>query len=303
MRRDGVVSIRVPASHQTRHFGRLTFWALGAALAALVLHAAEPGPGARLGAYRSGIITVAAFALASTYTIRKRWMWLTVRVMRIAARMPHAIAHRLLIADRLESWRLYHVIVGGAVLLPFWWHLDQGAGPSRLEAALAAVAILLMLSGLAGAIIQDFLPRTMRVRPEQEVRPEDVEAAIHEVYVQAEEAILGRSETLVQAYLEHVRPVMLGTRRARAMFLATIRGADPAAPMAARLRAHKDQLAAEADTWERLVTLAEHKVRLDHNRFNLSLGVSWLRVHLALALALAVLTAFHVAGVLYFAGI
>jgi hypothetical protein len=303
MRRDGVVSVRVPASHETRHFGRLTFWALGSALAAIIIHATLPGIGARLGSYRSGIITLAIFALAATYTIRKRWMWLTVRVMRIAARMPHAIAHRMLIADRLESWRLYHVIIGAAVLLPFWWHLDQGAGTSRLEAALAAVAILLMLNGLAGAIIQDFLPRTMRTRPEQEVRLEDVDAAIHDVYVQAEEAILGRSETLVHAYLKQVRPVMLGTRPASAMFFATISGADPAAPVAARLRAHKDEVPGEADTWERLVSLAEHKVRLDHNRFNLSLGTGWMRVHIALAITLAVLTAFHVAGVLYFAGL
>ncbi len=303
MRCDGVVSIRVPASHQARHFGRLTFWALGATLAAAVVHAAMPGLGARLGSYRSGIVTAALFALASIYTIRKRWMWLTVRVMRIAARMPHTIAHRMLIADRLESWRLYHVIIGAAVLAPFWWHLDQGAGASRLEAALAAVAILLMLSGLAGAIIQDFLPRAMRVRPEQEVRPEDVEAAIHDVYVQAEEAILGHSEALVHAYLKHVRPVMLGARPARAMLLATISGADPAAPVVARLRAHKDEAPNEAETWERLVLLAQRKVRLDHNRFNLALGAGWMRLHIALAIVLAVLTAFHVAGALYFAGL
>ncbi len=303
MRREGVVSIRVPASHQTRHFGRLTFWTLGSALAAIILHAVLPGIGARLGSYRSGILTVAAFALASTYTIRKRWMWLTVRVMRVAARMPHAIAHRMLLADRLESWRLYHVIIGAAVLLPLWWHLDQGAGASRLEAALAAVAILLMLSGLAGAVIQDFLPRTMRIRPAQEVRPEDVEAAIHDVYVEAEEAILGRSEALVQAYLKHLRPVMLGTRPARAMFFATISGADPARPVAARLREHQPEIPNESETWERLVALAERKVRLDHNRFNLWLSVGWMRVHIAFAIALAVLTAFHVAGVLYFAGL
>ena len=55
-----------------------------------------------------------------------------------------------------------------------------------------------MLSGLAGAVIQDFLPRAMRMRPGQEVRREDVDAVIHELYVEAEEAILGRSEALVQ---------------------------------------------------------------------------------------------------------
>jgi hypothetical protein len=303
MRRDAVVSIRVPASHAVRHFGRLTFWALGTAVAMIIIHLALPAYGARLGSYRTGIITAAGFALAATYTMRKRWVWLTVHVMRIAARMPHAVAHRVLVADRLESWRLYHVIIGAAVLLPFWWHIDQGIGASRLEAALAAVAILLMLSGLAGAVIQDFLPRTMRIRPAQEVRLEDVDAAIHEVYVQAEEAILGRSETLVKAYLKYVRPVMLGTRRGSALLLATLSGADPAAPVAAQLRARKSEIPDEGDGWERLVGLAERKVRLDHNRFNLSLGIGWIRFHIALAIALGVLIAFHVAGVLYFAGL
>jgi hypothetical protein len=304
MRRDaGVVSIRVPASHAARHFGRLTLWAVGCALAVVAIHLAAPGFGGRLGSYRSGIATLAAFALASTYTLRKRWMWLTVRVMRIAVRMPHAIAHRLLIADRLESWRLYHVILGAAVLLPLWWHMDQGASASWLEAALAALAAMLMLSGLAGAVIQDFLPRTMRIRLAQEVRPEDVDAAIHELYVEAEEAILGRSEALVHAYLKNIRPVMLGTRPARAMLFATLSGADPAGPIAVQLRVRGAQIPNEAENWERLVSLAERKVRLDHNGFNLSLSVGWMRIHIALAIALGVLTAFHVAGVLYFAGL
>lgn len=303
MRRDGVMSIRVPASHANRHFGRLTLWALGCALAVAAIGLAIPGYGARIGSYRSGVATLAAFALASTYTIRKRWMWLTVRVMRIAARMPHAIAHRLLLADRLESWRLYHVILGVGVLLPLWWHIEQGGIASRLEAALGALAALLMLSGLAGAIIQDFLPRTMRTRPAQEVRAEDVDAAIHELYVEAEEVILGRSEALVQAYLKDIRPVMLGTRPARAMLLATLSGIDPAAPIGSRLRVRGAELSSEAGTWERLVVFAERKVRLDHNRFNLSLSVGWMRVHIAIAIALGVLTAFHVAGVLYFAGL
>src|SRR5580704_11984870 len=136
MRRDVVVSIRVPASHAIRHYGRLTVWAVGCALAVVAIHLAAPGYGARIGSYRSGVATLAAFALASTYTIRKRWIWLTVRVMRIAARMPHAIAHRLLLADRLESWRLYHVILSVGVLLPLCWHMEQGASASRLEAAL-----------------------------------------------------------------------------------------------------------------------------------------------------------------------
>ncbi len=303
MQRDTAVDVHVPASHVPGHYGRLTLWAVGCGLVVAAIHVAAPGYAARLDSWRSGIATLAAFALASTYTLRKRWMWLTVRVMRIAARMPHVIAHRMLIADRLESWRLCHVVLGVGVLLPLWWHIEQGTGASRLEAALAAVAAMLMLSGLAGTVIQDFLPHSMRIRPDQEVRVEDVDAALHDLYVQAEEAILGRSEALVQAYLKYVRPVMLGTRPARALLVATLTGADPAAPVASRLRARAAEAKDEAETWERLVALAERKVRLDHNHFNLSLSVGWMRVHIALAIALGVLTVFHIAGVLYFAGL
>ena len=119
--------------------------------------------------------------------------------------------------------------LGVAVIAPLWWHMEQGgAGPSRLEAALAALTALLMLSGFAGAAIQDFLPHAMRVRPGQEVRREDVDAVIHELYVEAEEAILGRSETLVKTYLTTIRPVLLGSQRRAGDVMATLTGADPA---------------------------------------------------------------------------
>jgi hypothetical protein len=87
------------------------------------------------------------------------------------------------------------------------------------------------------------------------------------------------------------------------MLLATLSGIDPAAPIGSRLRVRGAELSSETETWERLVVFAERKVRLDHNRFNLSLSVGWMRVHIAIAIALGVLTAFHVAGVLYFAGL
>jgi hypothetical protein len=300
MTTNSAAGVSISAARAGRQRGRLTLWAAGCALAVSAIHLLAP---AYLGPYGSGIATLAAFALAAAYTMRKRSMWLSLHAMRLAARMPHAMAHRLLIADRLESWRLVHVILGAAVLFPLWWHMEQGGGASRLEAALAALTAMLLLSGFAGAIIQDLLPHSMRVRPDMEVRPEDADAAIHELYVEAEEAILGHSEALVKTYLDAIRPVMLGHRRPRALFVATLTGADPAAPVAAQLRQRAGTLSNEAETWERLVAIAERKVRLEHNHFNLALSVGWLRIHIVLAIAIGVLIAFHVAGVLYFAGL
>ncbi len=291
------------AEHTARHFGRLTLWALGCGLCVVAIHLAPPRYGVWLGPYRSGIANVAGFALAAFYTVRKRWMWLSVRIMRLAMRMPRAVAHRLLLADRLESWRRFHVIIGVAVIAPLWWHMQgAGTGPNRLEAVLAALTVLLMLSGLAGAVIQDFLPRAMRIRPGQEVRRDDVDAAIHEVYVEAEEAILGRSEALVQTYLKTIRPVLLGHRPRRALFMATLTGADPAAPVGVRLRA-LEAPPGEGQTWEKLVAMAERKVRLEHNDFDLVLSVRWMRIHIGLAITIGILIAFHIAGVLYFSGV
>jgi hypothetical protein len=303
MQRDTATAIRVPAAYSGRHFGRLSIWAVGWALVIMGLHLVTAGYGMRLGPYRTGIATAVAFGLAAAYSLRKRRMWLSLHMMRWAMRMPSALAHRLLIADRLESWRFVHVLIGVGVLLPLWWHVGQSAGATRLEAALLAATVLLLLSGLAGAAIQDFLPHSMRIRPAQEVRTEDVDAALHELYVEAEEAILGHSEALVQTYLAAIRPVLLGSRRPRQMLMATLGGADPAAPVGARLRARAGEVPGEAEIWERLVSIAESKVRLEHNHFNLMLGVGWLRIHIALAISIGVLTAFHVAGALYFAGL
>ena len=52
-----------------------------------------------------------------------------------------------------------------------------------------------------------------------------------------------------------------------------------------------------------LVGIAERKVRLEHNQFNLRLGTVWLKFHIALVLIMAVEIVFHITGALYFAGI
>jgi hypothetical protein len=51
------------------------------------------------------------------------------------------------------------------------------------------------------------------------------------------------------------------------------------------------------------VTIAERKVRLEHNDFDLMLSIGWMRIHIGLAITIGVLIAFHVAGVLYFSGL
>jgi hypothetical protein len=83
---------------------------------------------------------------------------------------------------------------------------------------------------------------------------------------------------------------------------ATLRGTDPA-PRACRTAILAEgKLNKDRPIYGELVEIAERKVRLEHNQFNLRLGTSWLKVHIALVIFMTVEIAFHVVGVLYFMG-
>jgi len=271
-------------------------------VAVLILHEVTSGLPARLGSYRTGIITVIMFVLAASYSSRKHMLWFSVRWLRWAMLLPRRLALRMVLFDRLEAWRAAHVTIAVIAMLPFWWHLDAGRA-TTLESALEIMVVILVASGLAGATIQDLLPARVRKWPDQEVRIEDVEAGFHALYVEAEEAVLGHSEDLVRVYLHHVRPLLTGAPPTRKMLWATLTGQDLGPVVCASARSASAGLHADADVYVRLVGIAERKIRLDHNRFNLRLGVAWLRFHMGVALVVSVLIAFHVLGVLYFAGI
>lgn len=288
-----------------RHTAPVASVALLAALcgmAVIILHEMTARVPALLGSYRSGIITVVMFVAAATYSVRKHVLGLSVRWLRLAMLLPRWLAVRMVALDRLESWRAGHVTIGVFALLPFWWHVDAGSA-SRLEVALKIMVLVLVASGLAGTMIQDLLPPRIRKRPDQEVRIQDVEAGYQALYVEAEEAVLGHSEQVVHAYLRHVRPILSGRQPARKMLWATLTGSDPAPTLCGAARQAYPADGADAGVYAELVGIAERKVRLEHNRFNLRMSVAWLKFHFRFALAVVVLVVFHVIGVLYFAGI
>jgi hypothetical protein len=285
----------------TAPLASVTLWALLCGAAVIAIHAATSAVPRRLGSYRSGIVTILAFALATLYSGRKHTLWLSVRWLRLAMRLPRALARRLILIDRLETWRTIHITLGVIVLLPFWWHVDAGRA-SLLERALEGTVLLTVLSGLCGAAIHDLLPHAMRIRPNSEVRLEDVEAAYHRLYVEAEESVLGHSEDLVRAYLKHVRPLLIGAQPASRFLWATLRGTDPAPRACAAARRAGATAGGDAPLYGELVAIAELKVRLEHNQFNLRLSAAWLNFHIALVAVMGVEVAFHVIGVLYFAG-
>ena len=283
----------------TAPIASVTLWALLCGAAVVAVHAASAGIPGRLGSYRTGVLTVLSFTLASAYSVRKHTLWLSVRWLRLATRMPRSIARRFILIDRLETWRTLHITIGVLALLPFWWHVDAGRA-TPLERALESTVILVVLSGLFGTAIHDLLPHSMRVRPNSEVRFEDVEAGYRRLYAEAEETVLGHSEDLVRAYLKNVRPLLVGTQPQARLLLATLRGTDPAPQACAAAR--MTPVGGDRQLYGELLGIAEQKVRLEHNEFNLRLSRNWLKVHIALVMIMLFEIAFHVAGVLYFLG-
>jgi len=277
-------------------------WALIGAGTVLIGHGLTSGMPARLGSYRTGIATLSMFLLAMLYYIRKHNLWISARWLRIARLVPRAAASRLVLLDRLETWRVVHVTAGSLMLLPFWWHAE--AGPATpLERVLKAGVLLLVLTGLIGVAMQALLPHAARLSGDQEVRPQDVGQRLHELYVEAEEAILGHSETLVRAYLKNVRPLMVKAHPGYRFLQATITRNDPAPSMCSSARAAGAGLGSEQEVYNNLIDIAERKIRLEQNRFNLGLSKAWLHYHIGLFVIVAVMTVFHIAGVLYFAGL
>lgn len=299
------VKTRIGEAAARRHaapIASMTLWAILCGAAVIVLHMWSIGLGTRLGSYRTGIITAAAIAFNIAYALRKRLVWLSVRVLRLTMRLPKSLALRFLLFDRLETWRTIHVTIGVFVILPFWWHLQYGRA-SRLEMALETAVILMVASGFLGALIADFMPPRMRKWPDQEVRLEDVESAFHALYVEAEEMVLGHSEQLVRAYLRHVRPILTGNQPWSAMLWATLTGSDPARKACAQARQADVAPGPDSAAYSDLAAIAERKIRLEHNRFNLRLCAGWLSFHRNLVVLTVILVIFHVAGVLYFAGV
>jgi hypothetical protein len=290
------------ARRHTAPIASMLLWGGFCGSTVIALHKLSAGWALREGPYRTGILTLSVFLLALLYPVRKYTLWFSLRFMRLASRLPNASAVRLLLVDRLETWRVAHVTVGVFAMLPFWWHTQSGR-QSLLELVLKIMVLLLVFSGFFGVLIEDFLPARMVKAGNPEVRAQDVEAASHALYVQAEELVLGHSEALVHAYLQAVRPVLAGNQPSHTLLWATLTGNKPAADACPRARLLAAGFASEAAVFNQLVDIAEQKIGLDHNQFNLRLSSVWLRLHYRLALSVLVLIVFHVSGVLYFAGI
>lgn len=261
--------------------------------------------GVRVGVYTSGLLTVAGMLAAGAYAARRRVLILSLYLLRPFVAVPalrpfKALAVRL---DQLRSWRLAHLAIGSLVLLPLWWHVEEAQG-GLIETALLTLVALSLATGAVGVGLQYALPHALLQTLEREVRTRDVEQKQRAIFVAAEERILGRSEPLVQAYLEAIRPILQGDTPRLRLLEATLRGQDPGALVRGRRLRLLEQLdETDRPVFHELLDLAERKVRLDLNAFHLQLGTAWLTFHAAAVVCAAALVAVHIVSVLYFGGV
>jgi hypothetical protein len=291
-----------PARSVRRTLPQMTPIALGCGVLVVVLRMLTQRFEHRVGVYGSGIITAILFVGVGLYSVRKRNLWFSLRMLNLARRVfPKSLFGTVVFLDRLETWRAAHVVVAMLSLLPFWWHMQRHLmGP--LEAALATAVALLFLSGLFGVLIQDRLPHYMTRFAEHEVRTQDVNAKINAVYVEAEEKILGHSEAFTQDYLKRIKPVLIEDRSSWSLFGATVARRDIGSEVDVALNANNPYSDPEANAWKELADLATRKVNLEQNDFNLWLSTSWLRFHVIVAVLTFSLLGFHILSVLYYGG-
>jgi len=172
------VSVRlgeVNARHMARG-GSTVLCAVLSGGAVIALHSWSAGLGARLGAYRTGTATLVVFALAAGVALRKyivrlwprrAWKWVEAltcaspndSLKPVLEQRPSGVP--LLTRDwQPKTWRRVHVTLGILATLPLWWHCESGRA-SPLDLTLKSVAILLVMSGLFGLAITEFLPKRM----------------------------------------------------------------------------------------------------------------------------------------------
>ena len=291
-----------PAQVRRRSLPRMAPIALGCGVAVVAVRMLTPGLDRRVGVYASGIITAIMFVAVGLYSVRKRNLWFSLRMLYLARKIfPKSVFGKIVFIDRLETWRAVHVVIAMLSLLPFWWHMQRHLmGP--LEAALATAVGLLFVSGIFGVLIQDRLPHYMTQFAEHEVRSQDVNAKINAVYVEAEEKVLGHSEVFTKDYLGRIKPLLLEDRSGWALLGATLLRRDVGNEVNLVLRSANPYRDAEANAWNELVELATRKLNLEHNDFNLWLSISWFRFHIIIAVLTFALLSFHVVSVLYFGG-
>src|ERR1017187_5832403 len=101
-----------PARRRRRTLPPLLPIALGCGALVVVVRMLTPSFEQRVGVILSGIITAVMFIAVGLYSVRKRNLWFSLRMLNLARRIfPKAVFEQMVFMDRLESWRAVHVVI------------------------------------------------------------------------------------------------------------------------------------------------------------------------------------------------
>ena len=258
---------------------------------------------ADIGVMTSGLLTLGGMLMAAAYALRRRFLRLSLYLLRPFTVVPflrplQTLAVRL---DQLRNWRVAHLVIGIVCVVPLGWHVRAAHG-GLTEQVLLICVFLVIGSGLLGAVVQYLLPQSLLYATERQVRMRDVHEKQRALYVEAEEQILGRkNETFIESYLAEVKPVLLQETPLLSLWQAVLLRKDPGIHLQNRLGALLTGFQTdEREAFQHIIGLAEEKVRLDVNLFQLKLTTGWLVFHAAVVISGGALTVLHIVSVLYF---
>lgn len=258
-----------------------------------------------IGVRSSGWITLGGMGLAAVYAVRRRFRLFSLYTIRpfVVFRPLRRFRGFVVRLDQLRNWRLTHLWVGTLFVLPLYWHVRAADG-GLLEQLLLATVAAVIATGFTGVALQYLLPQSMLRSTEREVRLGDVREKRRSIFVAAEERILGCSDALVDAYLQLLRPLLVGEPSRRRLLLAAMRRSDPGDVVRARVHAFGVELDEhDSAVFAELVRLTERKMRLDLNSFQLELTTGWLAFHAGAVACGGVLLLLHLCSIAYFGGL
>src|SRR5260370_34419926 len=103
---------------------RIWLWLTICLIAVAGLNAATSTFGRAMGEYWSGSIALASFVAIAWYSVRKRNIWFSIRVLQFTGKnFPAAIQRRLVTLDRPQTRRAFHLTSGMLALPPLACHV------------------------------------------------------------------------------------------------------------------------------------------------------------------------------------
>lgn len=258
---------------------------------------------AHVGVVTSGLLTLGSMLAAGAYALRRRFLRLSLYLLRPFAVVPFLRPLQPLAAkfDQLRNWRVAHLVIGIGCIVPLWWHVRAAHG-GMVEQLLFGCVLLVIGSGLLGVLVQYGLPQSLLTAAERQVRIRDVQEKQRELYVEAEEQILGhKTDSFIETYLAEVKPILLQEPRVLSLWQALLLRKDLGSQLQQRLALLLERIEQhEHEAFLHLIGLAEEKVRLDLNLFQLKLTTGWLVFHSVVVIGGGALTVLHILAVLYF---